>query len=145
MMNDENYAKLDVFEMVEAVAKKTKKADKIEMLKKFDKEYALKDLLKGTYDDRIKWLIPEGKPPYTPAKEESSPSSLKKRYKDFAYFAKGGPGMKMPAVKREKIFLSLIESIHPKDALLVINMVNKKAIKGITKKLVQETFPGWVG
>lgn len=138
------YTTKNVFELIEEVAKASKKADKLKLLKTMNEEHALKDILKGTYDDRIKWLIPKGSAPYTPASEESAPSNLRKRYKEFAYFAMGGPGTKMPAVKREKMFLSLIESIHPNDAKLVVDMINKKNIKGITKKLVQEAFPGMV-
>lgn len=144
MINEQNYVNKFVFEMIEEIQKASKKEDKIAMLKKYDNEWALKDILIGTYEDKIKWMIPAGTPPYTPAREESAPSNIKKRYKEFAYFAKGGPGTKMPAFKREKLFLSLIESVHPKDAELIINMINKKAIKGITKKLVQEAFPGLV-
>ena len=48
----------------------------------------------------------------------------------------------MPAVKREKIFIGLIEGIHPEDAQLVINMVNKTPIEGISKNVVKEAFPG---
>ena len=46
---------------------------------------------------------------------------------------------------REKMFLDIIESIHPKDAELVVQMINKDLkLKGITKSLVKEAFPGLI-
>tara|TARA_B110000444_G_C18573732_1_gene470639 strand:- start:522 stop:686 length:165 start_codon:yes stop_codon:yes gene_type:complete len=50
----------------------------------------------------------------------------------------------MPSYKREKIFLSILEGVHPKDAEIVINMVNKKPIEGISKPIVEEAFPGLI-
>ena len=46
--------------------------------------------------------------------------------------------------KRESIYIRLLESIHPLDAKVVINMVSKKAIKGISKAVVQEAYPGLI-
>ena len=48
----------------------------------------------------------------------------------------------MPAFKRESIFIGLIEAIHPEEALLVLSMINKEKPKGITKKVVEEAYPG---
>ena len=135
----------DVYEIFEEFSKASKKADKIAILKNNANNKAMMDILKGTFDERINWLIPTGKPPYTPNKPESTPSTLLKKYKDFVYFAAGGPGTRMPSFKREKLFITLLESIHANDALIVIDMINKKSsVKGLTKKLVLETFPGWV-
>ena len=48
----------------------------------------------------------------------------------------------MIAPKRENIFIGLIEGIHPSDAKLVIDMINKRVPKGLTREIVQEAFPG---
>ena len=48
----------------------------------------------------------------------------------------------MPSFKREKLFLALLEGIHPDDAEIVIDMVSKKPIKGVTRNVVEEAFPG---
>ena len=51
----------------------------------------------------------------------------------------------MPSFKREKIYIGLLESIHPEDAKVVINMVNrKKPGNGITEKVVKEAFPSLI-
>jgi len=130
-----------IYEVLEEVAKKRSKADKIKVLKE-NETWALKDVLKGTFDDRITWIIPDGDPPYQPSEAHNHPSNLIKENKKFAYFAKGGPGTKLPAIKRENLFIGLIEGIHPEDARVVINMINKIPIKGITKPIIEEAFPG---
>ena len=36
----------------------------------------------------------------------------------------------------------MLESVHPKDAIILVNMIQKKApVKGITKQVVQMAFP----
>lgn len=130
-----------VYEIIELAKKQKSKKDKVKVLK--DNEcWALKDILRGTYDPRVKWNIPEGTPPYTPCKEESVPTNLLRENAKFRYFVVGGQGDSLPKVKREAMFLGMLEGIHPKDAELVISMINKKAIDGVTKPVVQEAFPG---
>ena len=62
--------------------------------------------------------------------------------KKLASFVKGGPGTQMKTYQREKMFLDILETVHPRDAELLVGMINKKMpIKGITKKLTKEAFP----
>jgi len=130
-----------IYEILEAASKARLKADKIKVLKDHD-SWALRDVLRATYDLKIEFLIPDGEPPYTPNKPESVPSNLLRKNVDFKYIVKGGIREDMPAFKREKIYIGLLESIHPEDAKVVINMVNrKKPGNGITEKVVKEAFP----
>lgn len=133
---------LDVYEVFELFEKAKTRKDKIEVLKA-NETWALKDVLKGALDPKIEWLLPKGEVPYTACEEHNAPSTLLRKNQDFRYVVKGGGGEKMPTFKREKIFLGIVESIHPKDAELVCAMINKKLpVKGLTVKLVQEAFPG---
>jgi hypothetical protein len=130
-----------VFEIIEQVQKLKSRQDKITFLRN-NNSGALQDLLRGTYDDRIVWLLPKDEtPPYTPSNPESTPSNLLKETVKLKYLVKGAGYDDMLQWKREKLFIGLIESIHPNDALLMINMINKKPIKGLTKKLIEEAFP----
>ena len=136
--------KKHIFEVIEAAEKASKREDKIRTLKQ-NESWALKDVLRATYDDSIQFLLPPGEPPYTANEEGSIPSTLLKQNVQFKFFIKGGPGEKMLPVKRERIFINVLEAIHPEDAKLLIKMINKKSLgKGITKKLVQEAFPGLI-
>jgi len=133
---------LDVYEVFELFEKAKTRAEKIEVLKKHE-SWALKDILKGALDPKIEWLLPKGEVPYTPAEAHNAPSSLLRKNRDFRYVVKGGAGGQMPSFKREKIFLGIVESIHPEDAKLVCGMINKKLpVKGLTNKIVEEAFPG---
>ena len=127
----------------DAIKAKSKK-QKIEILR--NKEtWALKDILRGTYDTSVQFNIPSGPPPPFEANEGyNAPSNLYKRHKDFISFVKGGPGDSMQKVKREKAFIILLESVEPPEAQLIINMINKIQIKGVTKAVVKEAFPNLI-
>ena len=130
-----------IHEIIEKAAKAKTRADKIKVFHEND-SWALKDVLRGTYDATIEWNLPEGKPPYEPAEERNVPSNLLKKNEQFAYFVKGGKGDKLIPAKRESMFIRLLEQIHPKDAEVLLLMKDKKTLaKGITKKLVAEAYP----
>lgn len=135
----------EVFEIFEEFNKANNKQERTQVLKKYANVNAFMDVLRGTFDESLRFNLPPGEPPYTPNKPESVPSTLLKRYRDFAYFVKGGQGDKLPAFKRENKFISCLESIHPKDAEVVVRMVAKQApVKFLTKKLIQEVFPNLI-
>jgi len=133
-----------VYEILEAAGKAKTKEERISILRKHE-SWALKDVLRASYDSTVIFTIPNGSPPYEPNLPESTPSNLLRKNTDFRYIVKGGTGDTLPAFKREKIYIGLLESIHPKDAEVVINMVNrKKPAKGITEKVVKEAFPNLI-
>lgn len=131
-----------IHEIISKAAAAKTRAEKIKVFHDND-TWALKDVLRGTYDPSVVWNLPEGAPPYEPASEDSVPSNLLKRNTDFAYFVKGGKhGDSLPAYKRERLFIRLLEQIHPSDAAILLKMKDKKSLaKGITKKLVEEAYP----
>jgi hypothetical protein len=137
--------KKEVYEILDEFQKATNKAGRKEVLMKYSNIPAFKDILRGTFDDSLQFNLPEGKPPYTPNKPESTPSTLLKKHKEFGYFVNGGPGTNIPSFKREKMFINMLEAIHPKDAEIVLCMVSKTSpVKFLTKKLVQEAFPNLI-
>ena len=127
-----------VFEILELAAKAPNRVEKQQVLSD-NNCLALRDIVKGAYDDSIEFsLLPKGTPPYTPAENPSA--SLMDKSTTLRYFVKGGPGEKLPQTKREVMFIELLESIHPKDAQLVLWVKDKQLAqkyKGITKKLCQ--------
>jgi hypothetical protein len=132
----------DVFEIFQELEQQTTRPKRKEVLLKYKNVAAFTDILRGTFDDSLQFLLPEGKPPYTPNKPESVPSTLLREHKKFGYFVKGGPGKDIEAFRRERMFIQMLESIHPDDALIVLSMVSKTSpVKGLTKKLVQEAIP----
>ena len=131
-----------VYETLDRVSKAKSRTDKVSILQK-ESSNALRDVLRGTFDKVIQWNLPAGDVPYNPASDESPPTTLLKQHMNFKYFVKGlRESERLPSVKREKLFLDMVETIHPRDAELIVTMINKKPpMKGITKKLVQEAFP----
>ena len=132
-----------VFEMMNEVKAAKSSEKKIETLKKYD-TWALKDILKGTYDTSLEWVIPKGKPPFEPNQGHNAPANLLQEHKQFKYFVKGKPSNELTKVRREMLYIKLLESVHPKDAEVVINMTSGKKISGIPKTIVEKAFPGLI-
>ena len=134
-----------VDEIFDLVDKAKSRKDKIEVLKKYNNR-AIRDVLKGAFDSSIEFNLPEGAPPYTPGSEISYPSSLMKQTKKFHYFVRKAD-TRVAQAKVEMIFIKILESIHPKEAEILVLMKDKNLdgkYKGLTKKLVQDAFPGLI-
>ena len=130
-----------IYEVLALVDKAATKKEKIEILQNND-SMVLKNILIGTFDDAIEWLLPDTAPPYEPCEAHGAPSSLHKQLDNFTYFVKGGKSPDMLKAKREMMFIRLLESIHPEDAKIVVAMLARKLpTKGLTKALVKEAFP----
>ena len=133
----------ELYEIIEEI-EKTK--DIISTLKQYGNKYSsFTDYLRCVFDKKIQFLLPDGNPPYTPAHPASVPSTWHKKHMDLKYFVKIGVTDDMSQVKREHLFIQLLESIHPEDAVIVCKMVEKKTTtKKLTKKAVMEAFPNLI-
>jgi len=126
--------------VMEDFTKAKSKAEKIAVLRS-NESWALKDILKGSLDPKVKWHLPEGAPPYQPSSHSEPMASILRENTKFRYFVKNN-NINISQVKREQIFIGILEAVHPKDAELVISMINKKPpVKGLTFKIAQEAFP----
>ncbi len=102
------------------------------------------DLLQLTYNPSIKWIMPEGNPPYEAApKDADLEGALLGKMRMMKYFIEVNGNVLEPDVhpiKREDIFVILLESVAPEDAKLVLEMKSGN-IKGVSKTVVKEAFP----
>ena len=133
----------EVFERFESL---TKKEDKVKLLKE-NNHPALKDILRINFDADVVSVLPAGAPPYEKddAPKGHSSSSLFKLHRQFKYFFKGPFANQVQPIRREGIFLNILESIHPTEAdVLVAAKDRKLKVKGLTKALVDEAFPGLI-
>lgn len=135
-----------IYEVLTKLSKGRNKEARLKVLEDYN-SLALRDVLKLNFDDNIISLLPEGVPPYKneDINLESIPSSLHKRSAEFVYFVKGGRDIKQ--FKREKLFIDILETIHPEEAKVLIAAKDKeleKMYKGLTKELVKEAFPGLI-
>ena len=128
--------------ILEDVAKAKNKKEKKEVLLKHGDNGALKEILKYTYDPNIKFLLPPGNPPYNSVVDETeNPTYLYGLVRKLYLFVEGGnPNLK--SQRREYLFIELLESIHPKEAEILLQVKDKKLkCNGLTYNLVKETFP----
>ena len=121
------------------------KPKKIEVLRQNDST-SLRQVLKGGFDPKIEWDLPEGTPPY---KENDAPAgtehtTLYTEAKKLWHFVKGADD-KLSKTKKETMFIQLLEGLHADDAKLLIAVKQKelnKVYKGLTDAVVKEAF-GW--
>jgi hypothetical protein len=139
--------KTHLYELLEKVG--TTKTAKLKSKYLMDNDsLGIRDFLKGSFDDSItfKWVTDKGDIPYIPNKTDD-PESLLDKTKAFAFLYDGGKGVTLTEMAREQMLIDLLQSIHPKDAKLVIDMFNnnvKGTVKGLTKKLCNTTWEGLV-
>lgn len=135
--------KLAISQILENTAALKTNKEKVEYLRQNDNS-ALRMVLQYAMDNRVKWLLPEGAPPYKPNNNLDQEGMLYSEARRLYLFIEGG-NPNLTKLKREMLFIDLIQSVHPKDAELLISIKEKKLpYKGITKKLVNEAFPGLV-
>ena len=135
--------------MAEALttARKTKNVtQKIEALQALSEETKaqLHSVFQLTYNSHISWLLPPGTPPYRPLDPDlDQEGRLIAELKNFSYFiANDGKPVQPDAkqMRREQLFVRILESIEPEDAELVIQM-KEREIRGVSKNDVQKAFP----
>lgn len=122
---------------------KTKK-EKLQILRE-NSSPVLKQILGLTYDPRVNWLLPEGTPPYTPLPDNADAEiTLQYASRQFYLFIEGNSDTQrnLKPLKRESIFIQLLESVNPAEVKVLLGMKDRKLpYKGVTRKLVAEAFP----
>lgn len=130
-------------EILDLVHKQESEEDKIKVLKTYEND-ALKTLLIWNFDESIISLLPRGEVPYQP---NESPlgvdhSSLRRDYKNLYNFVKGGNDS-LSKIRRETIFIQILESLHPDEAEVLILVKDKRLSDkyDITLDVVQKSYP----
>lgn len=135
-----------ISEVLTDAGKIVKRDERITFLQN-NKSPGLTDILRIQYDDSIVSALPAGAPNY---RQDDAPKDyqytiLNKAYTQFKYFFKGPIANDMNPLKRESLFLNLLETLHVEEAELLIAAKDKKMkYKGITKKLVCDAFPNLI-
>ena len=136
--------RLQLHEIVTSIDVLDTREAKVELIRKYSKKYpSFTDYLRGLFDEKITWLVPEGKPPYTPS-SEAHPSSWDRQHMSLKYFVKGTGYDEMNQVKRETLWINILESIHPEDSVLVADMPDRRHKSSLTKELVAEALPNLI-
>ena len=160
-----------VYEVFDACSKQRTKAKKIEVLKTYAHDSVMAVLI-WNFDESIISLLPEGEVPYGNTREDNSvtgtlsdkindavgmmresgqPSlgsqdqgkaSIRKEYSKFYNFLKGGNDG-LSSLRRETMFINILEGLHPLEAEILVLVKDKKLTDKykITKDIVSAAYP----
>ena len=159
------------FEVLDAASKQRTKARKVEVLQKY-KHPSLITLFVWNFDTSIISLLPEGEVPYGNTKEDQTTTgtlsskindavdkmaemgsnslgsqdqgkaSIRAEYKKFYNFCKGG-NPSLSSLRRETMFINILQGLHPLEAEILILVKDKKLQEKykITKEIVSIAYP----
>lgn len=130
------------------VASAKTKQDRVDILRRHNFLH-VRDVLRGAFDDSIQWDLPEGTPPFEEfetAVTENNNGGLNKITKQLTYLVENSPkGKGVSSLKKEKMWVNILEAIHPDDTDIFTAMKDKTLgnamYRGLTKEIVQEAFP----
>ena len=139
-----------VHEILEAVDSERVKAKKLEILRTHGDD-SFKMTMIWNFDESVISVLPEGPVPYQPvegdvqaSREQGIPqrTTIRNSARQFYRFVKGGDDQ-LNKIKRESIFINILETLPPPEAEILV-LVKDKALNtkyNITKELVAEAYP----
>ena len=132
--------KKSLYEVLEECSKGKSVDERVELLQK-NGSAALQSLLKYAFDPSIKFLLPDTDPPYKPTEFLDQENRLYMELRRLYLFIEGG-NPNLTKLKRENLFIQLLESIDKNDAVLMCHVKNKKLpFKELNAKVVRKAFP----
>ncbi len=171
--SSENITKLPpkplVFEVLNLVSKQRTNAKKVEILKEYEHD-SLKTIFIWNFDDTVISVLPEGEVPYfgdndfktstmterisqavntmddlnsnSIGASDKKHSTIRSEYTKFYNFVRGGNDS-LSTLRRENIFINILEGIHPLEAEILCLCKDKKLQTKykITKEIVSEAYP----
>jgi hypothetical protein len=130
---------LSISEIINKACKLKTKQEKVEWLKA-NNSVPLRNILILMYDKKFNIMLPDTPPPYTPSEYLDSQGMLYKQARKLVYFVEGMKGDLIDTVKREKLFIEMLESVDKGDAELLCKMIAQKPLKGLTAATINEAF-----
>ena len=132
-------ARMSVSEILQRCSEFKKKDERVTALK-VNCNDACKTILQYMFHPDVKFLLPEGAPPFKPSQFDE-PNMLHAEARKLYLFVEGGNN-NLTSLRRESLFIDLLQSVSDKDAELLIAMKDKKSpYKGLTKDVVYSAFP----
>ena len=121
------------------------KDKKIAVLKEHDSE-PLRMVIKSSFDPKIKWVLPEGNVPFKPneAPEGTEHTLLSQEVRKFYHYIEGADNQ-TPRMKKETMFIQMLEGLHHSEAEVVCHAKDKvlhQKYKGLSDNVVKTAF-GW--
>ena len=130
-------------EVLELVSEQKSDLKKIAVLQEYECDI-LKSLFIWNFDDSVISLLPQGNVPYKPNENPlgTDHSSLRREQRNLYMFVKGGNDQ-LSTIRRDTIFIQMLEGLHPKEADIVI-AVKDGALEDmydIPFDVVEEAYP----
>lgn len=132
-----------IHEVFELVIKQRTRQDKINILKEYE-DPSIKAIFIWNFDESVESVVPEGPVPY---KENEVPvgtdhTSLRREYKNLYHFVKGGNDS-LSSLRKETMFIQLLEGLHPKEAEIICLVKDKQLTTKykISFDIVKEAYP----
>jgi hypothetical protein len=116
---------------------------KIKVLRENDSP-ELRLVIRLALDPAYVWLLPLEKAKYTPTDYLDQEGRLYKEVWKLGKFLDGHGGERIREEKRRTLFVQLLESLAPLDAELLNYMKAGRLYNGVTKRVVDLAFPGWL-
>lgn len=132
--------RLSISEIVNKATELSSVDEKVEWLRKHD-NVALRTVLKYMYDKNVEFLIPNTAPPWKKNDYIGVEGMLYAEARRLKIFVKGGGYDNLNQVKREQLFISMLEDVDNADAELLCKMITQKPLKGLSKNVVVTAFP----
>lgn len=137
--------RLSLSEIINEATELKTKEEKVQWLRN-NASIPLQTVLRYMYDkENVEFLIPKTPPPWKKNSYIGVEGMLYKETRRLRIFVKGGGYDNLNQVKRENLFISLLEDIDNNDAELLCKMIAQKPIKGLPKSVIEEAFPGLIG
>jgi hypothetical protein len=131
-----------IADILSTAAKEKSVKAKVEKLQKLE-SVPLKGVLRLIYDEDIEFMVPDSKPPYKENDLTDLDTMLYREARRLRIFFKGGGYDNLNQMRRETLFIQLLEDLDPADAkILSENMISHTPVKGITRKTIEAAFPG---
>ena len=158
-----------IYEILELVSKQRSNAKKVEVLKTYEHD-SLKTIFIWNFDQTVISLLPEGDVPYGNVEDQTvysgtlsenltkeidggesataqdlngrGKTSLRREYQSLYNFVQGGNGT-LSTIRREMMFINLLQGLHPKEAEVLILTKDKKLTDKykISFENVKEAYP----
>tara|TARA_B100000212_G_scaffold156934_1_gene117907 strand:- start:13797 stop:14219 length:423 start_codon:yes stop_codon:yes gene_type:complete len=130
-------------EILELVSKARTIEKKAQILKEYETD-AIKALLIWNFDPTVISVVPDGEVPFNrnEAPLGTDHTTLRKEWKNLYHFVKGGNDG-LSNIRRETMFIQMLEGLHPDEAEIVCLVKDKKIETKykLSLKVVEKAYP----
>jgi hypothetical protein len=100
----------------------------------------LKAIIGFAMSPNVKWMLPVGAPPFKFSQELDNEGRFYSETGKLIHFVDSPDGgRRLTNVKREKLFMDMLEVVHPEDARLLLRIKDRQV--RIRQEAVRQAFP----